>query len=92
MMFDPSSTIIGLRNQQLAFDQVRLDGPVADLRNPAAADGQQGRLFIGFAARRAARPDGVRRRDDHPLRASNRAERALIAGDGTTCLRLRSFR
>ena len=38
------------------------------LRNPAAADGQQGRLFLGFAARRAARPDGVHRRDAHPLR------------------------
>jgi hypothetical protein len=36
MMFDPSSTIIGLRNQQLAFDQVRLDGPVADRRAPRA--------------------------------------------------------
>ena len=37
MMFDPSSTIIGLRNQQLAFDQVRLDGPVADRRAPKVA-------------------------------------------------------
>ena len=36
MMFDPSSTIIGLRNQQLAFYQVRLDGPVADRRAPRA--------------------------------------------------------
>ena len=45
------------------------------LRNPAAADGQQGRLFIGFAARRAARPDGVHRRDAHPLRFV-KAERA----------------
>jgi F-type H+-transporting ATPase subunit c len=36
------------------------------LRNPAAADGQQGRLFIGFAA--AERLDRFRGRDDHSLR------------------------
>lgn len=32
MLFDPSSTIIALRNQQLGFDQVRLDGPVSEHR------------------------------------------------------------
>ena len=35
------------------------------LRNPGAADGQQGRLFIGC---RTSRPAGVRRRDDPDLR------------------------
>ena len=38
------------------------------LRNPAAADGQQGRAVHRLRRRRAARPDGVRRGDDHPLR------------------------
>lgn len=32
MMFDPSSTIIALRRQQVSFDHVRLDGPVASHR------------------------------------------------------------
>lgn len=29
MLFDLSSTIIALHNQRLGFEQVRLDGPVA---------------------------------------------------------------
>lgn len=33
MLFDPSSTIIALRNQRRGFDQVRLDGPVAEQRS-----------------------------------------------------------
>lgn len=33
MLFDPSSTIIALRNQRLGFDHVRLDGPVAEHRS-----------------------------------------------------------
>jgi hypothetical protein len=36
MMFDPSSAIIALRIQQLSFDHVRLDGPVAGRRAAAA--------------------------------------------------------
>jgi hypothetical protein len=32
MVFDPSSTIIALRKQQLSFDHVRLDGPVTEHR------------------------------------------------------------
>ena len=39
------------------------------LRNPAAADSQQGRLFIGFAAAELLGSDRIRRGDDHPLRA-----------------------
>ena len=38
------------------------------IRNPAAADGQQGRLLHRLRRRRASRPDGVRRRHAHPVR------------------------
>ena len=61
------------------------------LRNPAAADGQQGRLFIGFAAAELLGLHRVRRRDDHPLRASNRPEGRQSPRD-EECLRSTSFR
>ena len=56
------------------------------LRNPGAADGQQGRLFIGFAA---AELLGLRRRDDPDLRRLSTT--AEIAPAGASPGRSRDF-